>query len=484
MGKIHTLSDIARIAMAERGFLSDFSPSVHQELDALVSPALPRPDGIKDMRDLLWVSIDNEDSRDLDQLTYAESHPNGKDRIFIAVADVDALVKKGSAIDSHASHNTTSVYTPTEIFPMLPLKLSTNLTSLNEKSDRAAIVVEMEVDAEGAFELAAIHPALVYNHAKLAYPGVGTCIEEGICLVHPIPSIPGLRKQLELQDAIARRIQQYRNKKGALEFADVELHPIIVEGVPVGLEEKSVNRAHKLIENFMIAANVGVTRYLIQKNIPTVRRIVRTPKRWDRIVALARDAGETLPPQPDAKALRAFLLKQQKAAPLQFMDLSLAIIKLIGRGEYVLGMPGKKKLEHFDLAEMEYAHTTAPNRRFPDVLMQRLVKSALYGDPLPYTPDQLHLLAARCTQKEDDAAKVERRLVKCAAAMILVKQIGREFKAMVTGASDKGTWVRLLAPPVEGKLVKGFKGVDVGDYLTVKLIRVNVLSGHIDFSKA
>lgn len=468
--------------MLERGFAPDFSAAAVEELEQMKAPA-PQPKEALDLRDLLWASIDNEDSRDLDQLTYAEKLPSGKEKIYVAIADVDSLVKKGSAIDEHASHNTTSVYTPAKIFPMLPLKLSTNLTSLNEHNDRAAIVVEMEIEKDGRFVLADIYPAWVRNHAKLAYPGVGICLEQGACLTHPIPSIKGLRKQLELQDSMALKIQGFRDREGALQFAELELRPVVVGGVPVGVEEKSLNRAHKLIENFMIAANVGITTFLTEKKIPTIRRIVKTPKRWDRIVDLAKDLGETLPAKPDVKALRAFLLKQQQERPLQFADLSLAIIKLIGRGEYVLGVPGKQHLEHFDLAEIKYAHTTAPNRRYPDLLMQRILKSVLHNDPLPYSNDELDRLAQHCTQKEDDATKVERRLIKCAVAMLLVKDIGKEFKAMVTGASPKGTWVRLLTPPIEGKLVKGFEGVDVGDYLHVKLIHVDVKNGHIDFAR-
>ncbi|HSX26674.1 MAG TPA: RNB domain-containing ribonuclease [Chlamydiales bacterium] len=464
------LAEIAHKAMIDRGFIPDFPKPVLDELERIQAPAKPLPK-IRDMREWLWVSIDNDDSRDLDQLTFAE-----KDKIYVAVADVDALVKKGSAIDVQARHNTTSVYTPTEIFLMLPSKLCYDLTSLNEKMDRLAIVVEMNVTMNGQFELEAIYPAFVRNQAKLTYNGVGACLEQGSCQDLP-------RGQLELQDQIAQRIQAYRDQEGALVFAERELHAVIVNGIPVGLAEKTINRAHKLIENFMIAANVGVTRYLIEKKLPSIRRVVKTPKRWDRIVSLAKGLGDQLPVKPDARALRKFLLHQQKVNPSHFSHLSLAVIKLIGRGEYVLGKAGEKHLEHFNLAEVEYAHTTAPNRRYPDIIMQRILKSSLQGLPLPYSNGELTEMAAHCTQKEDDANKVERQLIKCAAAMILVKEIGKTFHAMVTGASPKGTWVRLLDPPVEGKLVKGFKGVDVGDYLTVRLERVDVMNGHIDFSR-
>ena len=474
---INTLAEIARQAMIERGFIPDFPKDVLIELSSIAAPASPRTSPtFRDMRGMLWVSIDNDNSRDLDQLTYAEGN-----RIFVAVADVDALVTRGLPLDLRAAHNTTSVYTPAAIFPMLPPKLSNDLTSLNENTDRCAIVVEMEVAEDGSFALISVHPAYVRNRAKLTYRNVAGCIEKGICLGHLIPSIPGLKKQLALQDKIAQRIEKSRDAQGALEFGIPELEPIIVDGLAVGLQERTHNRAHSLIENYMIAANVCVTKYLDQKQLPTLRRIVRTPKRWNRIVSLAKGLGEILPPKPNAKALRAFLLKRKEVEPLTFPELSLAVIKLIGRGEYVLGYSRSADLGHFNLAELEYAHTTAPNRRYPDVIMQRILKSELYGDKPPYTKNQLATIAAHCTLKEADAEKVERRMVKCAAAMVFSKQIGRQYKAMVTGVTDRGTWVRLMEVPVEGKLVQGGKDFDVGDYLEVKLVHVDVVKGHIDF---
>lgn len=470
------LEEIAHSAMIEQDFIPDFSSEIERELDLLKTPAKPQGE-IQDMRDSLWVSIDNVESRDLDQLTFAR-----EDRVYVAVADVDALVKKGSAIDQRAARNTTSVYTPVKVFPMLPSKLSTNLTSLNEKVDRCAIVVEIGVAEDGAFDLIDVYPALVHNQAKLNYPCVGAWIEHQICK-NPIPPIPKLKEQLALQDRLAQRIQSYRATKGALEFGVVQLEAVIVDGIPVSIEERQTNRAHKLIENFMIAANVCVTRYLKNQNSPTIRRVVKQPKRWARIVVLAKEAGGELPPKPDPKALRQFLLQKQKEAPLQFPDLSLAIIKLLGRGEYVLGLPGKPTPSHFDLAEHEYSHTTAPNRRFADLIMQRLLKSSLFNQNAPYSHKELAHLALECTLKETAAEKIERRLIKCAAAFVMQKQIGNTFNAMVTGASPKGTWVRLMTPPVEGKLVKGFEGVDVGDFVKVKLIHVDLAKGHIDFEK-
>lgn len=462
---MNDLAKIARLAMIERGFIPEFPPPVISQLEGLNAPA---PQGSRrDMRDLLWVSIDNDDSRDLDQLTFAE---NGK--IYIAVADVDALVKSGSAINTYASHNTTSVYTPTLVFPMLPAKLSTNLTSLNENQDRCAIVVEVKVDIKGGFELLDIYPAYVRNHAKLAYNKVASWIEEKV----PFPQ--KLKSQLQLQDEHAQRIKQFRSTQGALHFSTIDLEPIILDGHPVGLEERIYNRAHELIENFMIAANVAVTRYLTLHQRPTLRRIVPVPKRWDRIVALAKEENAKLPSQPDAKALRSFLMDQQKKKPENFKDLSIAVIKLIGRGEYRASFPGEPTEGHFDLALVDYCHATAPNRRFPDLIMQRLLKNQ------EYRKEELQAIARWCSQKETDAVKVERKMRKCVAATLLQNQVGEEFKAMVTGAGPKGTWVRLIHPPIEGKLIHGFQGLDVGHYLTVKLLHVDVFNGHIDFAKA
>jgi VacB/RNase II family 3'-5' exoribonuclease len=475
MPKKIDLAEIAHQAMLDKGFIPDFSEAIDRELKSINEPARPH-DSIRDLRELMWISIDNEDSKDLDQLTYAEENV-----IYIAVADVDALVKKGSAIDQRAAHNTTSIYTPAILFPMLPLKLSTNLTSLNEKKDRCAIVIEVKIEEDGRFDLKDLYPAFVRNQAKLNYPCIGAWLEHRICK-NPIPAIAGLREQLALQDKLAQKIQAFRQKQGALEFGVVKVQAVVMDGIPVSLEEQDKNRAHELIENYMIAANVAVTRYLKNRNLPSIRRVVKTPKRWSRIVILAREEGEELPANPDPIALRQFLLKQQKLAPLRFPDLSLAIIKLLGRGEYVLGIPGQPSPGHFDLAEHEYCHATAPNRRFPDLLMQRLLKSSLFQTTAPYTKKELGDLAVYCTKKEDDADKVERRLIKCAAAAILQKEVGKTFDAMVTGSAPKGTWVRLMTPPVEGKLVKGFEKVDVGDFLKVKLIRVDIAKGHLDFA--
>lgn len=470
------LDTVAIQAMYDRGFDPEFSQPVLDELGTIQFPAKPLADA-RDMRDRLWISIDNDDSLDLDQLTFAEVLPSGVQKMYVAVADVDGLVKKASQIDLSAAHSTTSIYTPTKMFPMLPLKLSTNLTSLNPGEERSAMVVEMEITQEGEFLYGGIYSAFVKNHVKLAYSGVAAWFNnEG-----KIPDVQGLAEQLILQDKLATAIKLRRYSQGALSFGVIELHAILENGIPVDLEETIHNRAHKLIENCMIAANVIVTQYLTTHNMPTLRRVVRSPERWSRIVALAQGKGGHLPPEPDAKSLRAFLLQQKLESPATFPELSLAIIKLIGKGEYVAHFPGEIPLGHFDLAELEYAHTTAPNRRYPDLIMQRLLKSLLTKQPNPYSKSELIALGEYCTQKEDDATRVERQLKKSAAAIVLQPHIGETFMAMVTGSSDKGTWVRLEKPPIEGKLVQGYKHLDVGDKIQVKLISVDVMLGYIDF---
>ncbi|HSX03421.1 MAG TPA: RNB domain-containing ribonuclease [Rhabdochlamydiaceae bacterium] len=469
------LSALADQVMIEKGFIPAFPEAALQELKPIQSA--PLDPSMRDMRDLLWVSIDNDDSLDLDQLTYAES-----DKIYVAVADVSGLVKKGSALDEYAGHNTTSVYTPTKIFPMLPPKLSNDLTSLNENSDRSSIVIEMQVHADGSFSMINICQAIVRNKAKLTYNGVAAFLNSGAPLSNPAAN-DAIKDQLKLQDSIAQRMHAYRISQGALSFITMEMVPIVKDGVVVGLSEPVYSRADAIIENFMIAANSSMTHYLWENHLPALRRIVRTPKRWDRIVELAKEYGEVLPPSPNAKALEQFLLRQLKRDPMHYPDLSLLMIKLIGRGEYILARPGERSLGHFDLALREYAHTTAPNRRYPDLIMQRLLKSHLYHEKLPYTMKQLAAIALRCTEKEDDAAKVERRMRKSAAAMLLSQYIGTQYKAIVTGTSAKGTWVRVMRPPIEGKLIKGFKGLDVGDQLNVKLVDVDVSKGYIDFTR-
>jgi len=472
------LTTIAYQVMTMHGFIPDFPPSLTNEVSTL-QKNYSLGTAKYDYRDKLWVSIDNSDSKDLDQLTFAEKDSDGNFKLYVAVADVDGSVKKNSLIDERAGHNTTSIYTPSIIFPMLPLELSTNLTSLNENEDRQAIVVEMLVEADGKFELREAYSALVRNREKLAYNNISDWLETQ----KPLPNLSQeIHEQLRLQDQIARLIQDFRNRQGALNFETIEILPIMKDNTPVGLAAAVHNRAHQLIENCMIAANASLSKYLELQGIPTLKRIVREPKRWGRIVELARGLKASLPAEPDAKALQSFLIKQRQDNPSQFSELSLSIIKLIGRGEYILSSPGQISPGHFDLALQDYAHTTAPNRRYPDLIMQRLLKSHLNGQAIPYQTQELSAIASHCTQKEDDATKVERHLKKSAAAVVMMTQIGKKFQAMVTGASEKGTWVRLKNPPIEGKLIKGYANLDVGDTLEVELIAVDIAQGHIDFA--
>ena len=475
------LRGIARRAMVERDLLPDFSAAAMAELAHIQTAATDSHANLRDLTGLLWASIDNDDSRDLDQLTVAELRPDRSVKILVAIADVDALVKKDSALDGHAKHNTTSVYTSGDMFPMLPEKLSTDLTSLGEGEDRLAVVVDMTITEDGVVRSSTLFRALVHNHAKLAYNGVAAWLAGEAPAPERVTAVSGLDAQLRLQDQVAQRLKVRRHQQGALSLETIEARAVFDGELLTDLRVEQKNRAKELIEDFMIAANQATASYLKGKGVPSFRRILRSPERWLRIVEVAARWGEPLPPEPDASALEGFLVKRRKADPLTFPDLSLAIVKLIGRGEYVLDQSKDGAPEHFGLAVRGYTHSTAPNRRFPDLITQRLVKAALAGAPTPYKPEELKYLADHCTVKEDDAEKVERRLRKSAAALLLESRIGQRFDAIVTGASESGTWVRLLDPPVEGRVVTGTSGLDVGDKVRVELISTDVERGYIDF---
>jgi exoribonuclease-2 len=481
------LQSIAHRVMLERGLLPDFSTEVLAELGRLqATPAKQdrsgeAPAGIRDLRNLVWASIDNDDSRDLDQLTVAEALPANRTKTLVAIADVDSLVKNETAIDGHARRNTTSVYTAAEIFPMLPEQLSTDLTSLNLNEDRPALVVELVIGADGTLGDSAVYRARVRNHAKLAYNSVAAWLEGSGTAPEGVSSVPGLAENLRLQDRVAQSLKNFRHVQGALTLQTIEAKPVFDGDQIRSLEIEQMNRAKEIIEDFMVAANGVTARYLSSMKSPSIRRVVRVPKRWDRIVEIAREHGVDLPDVPDSKALEEFLIKEKAADPLRFPDLSLTVIKLLGSGEYIAELPEGNPPGHFGLAVKDYAHSTAPNRRYPDLLTQRLLKAALAGQPVPYTKDELDVLATHCTEAEDAAKKVERQVEKSAAALLLESRIGEQFDSIVTGASDKGTWVRLLAIPVEGKLVQGFEGMDVGHRLRVQLISVSVQEGYIDF---
>ena len=467
--------------MLERGLLPEFSPEVLAETDRLTGPATDA--AVRDLRDLTWVSIDNDDSRDLDQLSVAEPLGGGAVKVLVAVADVAALVGRGSAIDGHARHNTTSVYTAAEVFPMLPPKLSYDLTSLGQDDERLAIVVEMVVDSDGALQSSDIYRGRVLNHAKLAYQSVAAWLEGHGPLPGPGASARGLDGQLRLQDTVAQALRSVRHEQGALQLQTIEARAVFEDDVVADLRTEEKNRARELIEDLMVAANGVTARYLEARGLPSLRRVLRSPERWERIVEVAAGLAERLPPAPDAVALDAFLAKRRAADPDGFPDLSLTIVKLMGRGEYAVEVPGRAGPGHFGLAVADYTHSTAPNRRFPDLITQRMLKAALAGTGLPYTPDELEALARHCTEQENNANKVERRVRKSAAALLLQSRIGQRFDGIVTGAADKGTWVRVFHPPVEGRVVQGFKGLDVGDRVQVELVATDVERGFIDFAR-
>jgi exoribonuclease-2 len=479
------LRNIAHRAMLERDLLPDFSPAALAELEQIKHSVVVASDSntVHDKRELLWSSIDNDDSRDLDQLTVAEILHGDKVKILVAIADVASSVKNGSAIDEHARHNTTSVYTAAELFPMLPEKLSTDVTSLNFNEDRLAIVIEMVVSADGSLEDSSVYKAWVRNRAKLAYNSVAAWLENKGDIPEEITVIQGLAENLRIQDRVTQSMKKLRHLHGALSLETIESKPVFDGDQIRALEIEEKNRAKEIIENFMIAANGVTARYLSTNGFPSIRRVVRTPKRWERIVEIASDHNFGLPLAPDSKALEEFLIKQKAADPLRFPDLSLTVIKLLGAGEYIAELPEENAPGHFGLAVKDYGHSTAPNRRYPDLLTQRLLKAALDDSPAPYSKDELDVLAAHCTEAEDAANKVERQVGKSAAALLIESRVGEQFDSIVTGASEKGTWVRLLAIPVEGKVVKGYDGLDVGQRVRVQLIDTNVERGFIDFKK-
>ncbi len=475
------LEQIARRAMQAYGFLPDFSTDVLRELDAVQQiDRVAESPGI-DLRHLLWVSIDNDDSLDLDQLTVAEILTDKQVKVLVAIADVAALVRKNSAIDAHAHHNTTSVYTAGRIFPMLPEKLSTDLTSLNYYEDRPAMIIEMVIGDGGAMIDSTIYRARVRSQAKLAYNSVAAWLDGKGSMPAPVAAVPGLAENLRLQDRVAQQLKALRHKHGALDLQTLDARPVFAGDEIQDLRADERNRAKEIIEDFMIAANGVTARFLHGKKVASLRRMVHSPKRWDRIVEIAAQHNFKLPAQPDSMSLEGFLAAQKSADPLRFPDLSLAVIKLLGPGEYVVEAPDETAPGHFGLAVKDYTHSTAPNRRFPDLITQRILKAALEGSPLSYSRDELTELARHCTEKENAANKVERLVTKSAAAMLLSSRIGDKFDAICTGAADKGTWVRIFKPPIEGRLLYGAEGVDVGQRLKVQLVRTDVEKGYIDF---
>lgn len=480
----HSLEAIARRAMEQKGLEPDFPPAALAEAERL-QPETPGGDAsIRDLRELLWSSIDNDDSRDLDQLEVAEAGDGDAIRLRIAIADVDTLVQRGSAIDAHAHTNTTSVYTAARIFPMLPERLSTDMTSLNDGEDRLAVVIEMTVAPDGSLTGPDIYRAWVHNHCKLAYDAVAAWLDGDGPMPPRMADVPGIDEQVRLQDQAATRLRALRHEQGALDLDTPETRPVFVDGVVTDLREDRPNRAKYLIEDFMVAANGVTARYLDGHGLPSLRRVVRTPKRWPRIVQLAAELGGRLPEEADARALKAFLERRRREDPEGFPDLSLSVIKLLGPGEYAVDPPGGDAPGHFGLAVRDYTHATAPNRRYPDLITHRLLKAAFAKSPAPYSMDELEELARHCTLQEDAANKVERQVRKSAAAMLIQNRTGDTFDAVVTGASEKGTWVRTFRHPVvEGRLERGFEGLDVADRVRVRLLSTDVERGFIDFAR-
>ena len=485
------LRDIARQAMVQRGLLPDFSTAAQHEAARLAQPRPPgRPDALadalRDLRALPWCSIDNDDSRDLDQLTVAQPEAGGGVLVLVAIADVDALVGIGGAIDAHARTNTTSVYTAAGVFPMLPLRLSNELSSLNEAQDRSAVVIEIRVGADGTPSDGDVYLAWVHNHAQLAYDGIAAWLNGSAPAPPKLDAVPGLAEQLRLQDRAGAALQAARRRRGALSLATNASRPVFTDGVLTDLRAEVGNRAKELIASFMIAANGVSARLLDARGFPSLRRFLGAPQRWERIVRLAAETGEALPPEPSAIALDAFLTRRRAAAPDAFAELSLAVVKLLGSGEYMLSRPGSAAdgaSGHFGLAVNDYTHSTAPNRRYPDLITQRLLKAALAGAAPPLSDAELSGLARHCTMQEDNAAKVERQVRKSAAALLLAPRIGERFNGLVTGASGKATWVRINHPVAEGRIVEGVDGLDVADRVRVELVGVDAARGFIDFRR-
>jgi len=475
--------------MVAQGFDPDFPPGTRQQLAEISAhpPQLAPSDKVRDLRGLLWSSIDNDTSRDLDQIEVAERLPNGGVKVMVGIADVDAFVAKdspaqNSPIDQHAAKETTTVYTGICNFSMLPEELSTGASSLLENADRPAMVIEFLIDASGSISASDVYRAIVRNKAQLTYGAVGAWLEGTAAAPPKVAASLELQAQLKLQDEVAQALKKLRFEHGALNIDTNEVYPVVLNEQVVDVVKQEKNRATELIEDFMIAAN-GVVARLLEK-VSSLRRIVKTPEHWDGIVRLAAAQGEKLPAQADSKALNDFLLKRKAADPDHFADLSLAVIKLIGAGEYVLERPGDPEQGHFGLAVQDYTHSTAPNRRFADMVTQRLIKALLDGKPGPYSDDKLAGIATNCTQKGDAARKVEREMSKRLAAVALSHRVGEAFDGIVTGVTPKGTFVRVLQPHIEGLLAQGAQGLHVGDRVRARLTRTDAQRGYIDFARA
>ena len=479
------LRELARREADGAGFATGFGPEVEGELRELAEGrrGVEASEGVRDLRALLWSSIDNRESRDLDQVEYAERLPGGGVRLLIGVADVDSCVPRGSAIDRRARSNTVSVYTPGAVFHMLPEQLATELTSLLEGAERLAVVTELTVAEDGRVVAADVYRAAVRNRRKLVYESVGEWLDGRSNVPAEVSEVEGLEEQIRLQDETAERLRALRRANGALELESVEADFVVVGGRAVDLVTKTPTRAHAIIENFMVAANTSMAEYLEARGAPSLRRVVRRPERWGRMTEIAERFGERLPREPDPRALSDFLARRRRADPSRYAELSLSVMKLVGSGEYLVESPGREQEGHFGLAVDDYTHSTAPNRRYPDLVTQRCLKATLAGEAPPYAASELGEIAEHCNRMEDAARKVERRMRKAATAMLLGARAGEVFEAVVTGAKPKGTFVKLVAPPAEGRVVRGERGLDVGDKVRVRLLSTDPERGFIDFAR-
>ena len=473
---------VAEEAMREKGFLPKPPDAAVAEAER-AQPVSGAVDGMRDLRALPWTSIDNPESQDLDQIEVAEKAAGGT-RLLVGIADVDVFVARGSAIDQYAGNNTTSVYTGVRTFPMLPERLSFHLSSLLANEARAAIVIETMVHDDGSISDAVVYPALVENKAKLDYPSVSAWLDGKGPPPPPLANAPELQAQVRLHDELARALADSRRRDGAIDVDTGEVRPVVdADGKVTGLVAHHQDRAGRVIEELMIASNRSVARALDKAGLPSIRRVVKQPERWARIVAYAAERGVTLPGAPSSLALSKFIDQMRTEHADEFSEISLAIVKLMGRGEYVAHAPDEPDIGHFGLATMEYAHSTAPNRRYPDLVTQRILKARARGGAQPYRRDELATIAQRCTQMEAMAEKVERRVQKSAAAQLLQHRVGDVFAGIITGAGDKGCFVRVFDPTAEGKVVRGERGLAVGQKVQVRLVDVSVQKGFIDFER-
>lgn len=479
------LTALARRALLKEDFATDFPPLVVKAVEALeerriISGAAA---SVEDLRVLLWSSIDNETSRDLDQVEYAEKLADGDIRLLVGIAEVDEFVPKDSPIDEFAARNTLSIYAGSRVFPMLPEKLSNHLTSLLAGFDRLAVVTEVIINQNGSVERINIFRALLRNYAKLTYEEIGAWLEGSVAIPEAVAQIAGMEAQLRLQHEAALRLREFRRQKGALEFETVEAKPVIAGDRIVDLQTEKRNAARDIIESFMVTANVGMAEFLERRDVISLRRVVKTPERWERIVEIAASFGEALPENPDSPSLAGFLARRKTADPIHYPDLSLSIIKLLGSSEYVVQAAGEQADGHFGLAVSDYTHSTAPNRRYADLIVQRLVKATLAGEASPYDFEELSQIAAHCNERESAARKVERQIRKTIAASVMATRTGETFAAVVTGVTPKGTFARTLLPPVDGRLVKGEEGLQVGEKIRVRLLKTEPERGFIDFAR-